>query len=68
MDSDFERQCKREGLMTLALLAQRYTREPSQRKEPRLEMDIADRLENKRGNLTFQEFSATWNQRQGELP
>ncbi len=68
MDSEFERQCKREGLMTLALLAQRYTREPSRRQEPRLEMDIADRLEQKRDTLTFCEFSAAWNRRQGQLP
>ncbi len=68
MDSEFERQCKRESLMTLAMLAQRYTREPSQRQEPRLEMDIADQLERKRDALTFCEFSQSWNKRDGTMP
>ena len=54
--------------MTLAMLAQRYTRRPSERKEARLEMDVADRLEAKRESLTFCEFSTVWNQRTGARP
>lgn len=49
-------------------LSQRYSRDPSKRKEARLEMDYADRLERIRPALTFLEFSPSWIRRQGTLP
>lgn len=54
--------------MTLAMLSQRYTRQPSERKEKRLEMDVADRLETERPARVFEEFSSVWNQRTGARP
>ena len=68
MSTDFERQCERERRLTLAILDLRYTRAPSARKEPRLEMNIADRLELRRADLVLTEFSPTWNGRQGAKP
>lgn len=68
MSSDFQRQCERERQMTLAMLSQRYTRQPSERKEKRLEMDVADRLETERPARVFEEFSSVWNQRTGARP
>lgn len=49
-------------------LGQRYSRDPRKRREERLTMDYADRLERKRATWTFLEFSPEWVRREGVLP
>lgn len=50
------------------LLSTKYSRSPELRKEARLELPIADRLQQRRGRMVFEEFSPTWNRKAGELP
>ena len=49
-------------------MSQRYSRDPSKRREARLTMDYADQLERARSRLVFFEFSPTWVNHDGSLP
>lgn len=49
-------------------LSTMYSRDPSRRKEARLEMRVADTLQHDRDRMVFCEFSQTWNKRDGGQP